>query len=412
MKTNQKETFFETLILPTGQMIELVLAHIAPHYRAKYGVLMQEPLNKVAAFVLHPETPAQALASLASPLVAVMGYLRNLLSSVNHAEPTASSVDVFIQQVENMQKVAGPLFANLEKAVGYHGGNATVWHSRYTPPFAKYAKWRTFVRNINFEENMKQLKLDDALRAFAEMGQIGSRTGREKAPELWDAIFQNEGSDLKSALAKLFQVRKPGTIQVPAGFDGLSVLEKLAQSTGGKTGREIWNALMGSDAPLSPPKASEQKPAASGPAQRPATAPQPVSSSPRQFEAVPSAATPAIPDGITIRMVANGMLEVKAEFDVRPHIKTLEFAHELNLRFNAQHPPMSMAVQCSYIQLPTVVNGLNEKIQGVKNFIPAIQREYDSYTQGYQEAQLEKKFASLLSPEERALFAKMYRKAA
>lgn len=197
-KTSPKEEFFRTQLVPAGQVVELYL-HYAPDYlRKALSQLLFETLGLVSVFAISPATPDRkpTFQALGRAVASLTGFLKGELALLEQKGPRHNAK--FKANAASVESELKPLVAALLQAIKYTSAKRTSWLERLmrdpTPLTAngRYNKWRTFVKNLDFQENMQALGLGAAAKGVPA---LGSAQGRQEVPLLWRACFAGEAAD-------------------------------------------------------------------------------------------------------------------------------------------------------------------------------------------------------------------------
>jgi hypothetical protein len=244
--TPVKEVFFQEQLVPTGQLAELYLEKVKKHCKWEHHKLSQmlfDNLGLVSIFAISPATPAdkKLFSAMSVQLEHLKSTLKEGLLKLNVKKPDSSHTSAFRSQVLGLAGRIEPQLEALRTCMQFSDTKRGVWlDSLVEKPTAltqkgRYSKWRTLVRNMDFQMNMAGM----GLATVAEDVSLGSSQGREELPELWRSLFRS-GVDSSAPAADTaedsssylpagitVQSNHVGALAVSAKFDPNRVLKKL-----------------------------------------------------------------------------------------------------------------------------------------------------------------------------------------
>lgn len=192
--TSIKEVFFRDYLIPAGQLAEVYVATNSTRIDEKVPRILFETLGLASAYAISPATPA--IKSEFNPLsCAVQRIIDLLMEDLNFQISSKKSNENASKMYGNARSMAirlEPLAKNLHEVIGYNPVLRGAWMGRIMEvptPITKdgqYKKWRTFVRNIDFEKNMNGRGLQSLI---AKMPTLASGEGKLQAPSLWRECF-------------------------------------------------------------------------------------------------------------------------------------------------------------------------------------------------------------------------------
>ena len=235
-----KEEFFRTKLIPAGQLTEVYLHHASRIRVAALSRDVFEILGLVSAFAISPSTPADTaiFMALGQSIEQIISLLRGDLVGINCAKPTSEQTRDFRAGQNSILERLKPHLDALLTTMKYVPQERGAWLEnlmRTATPLTRnreYKKWRTFVRNLDFEQNMQSLGMRDVAKALPA---LGSHQGREEAPVLWRACFDSAWQDgqglVQSApyLPTGVEVKSTATglLEVTRSYDHRKVLKKV-----------------------------------------------------------------------------------------------------------------------------------------------------------------------------------------
>lgn len=238
-----KEAFFRTRLIPAGQIAEVYLHHASHVYAGELSRDVFETLGLASVFVVSPATQAdtEIFTALGESILQIIKLLRSDLLGINCAKPTSEQTRVFRTNQRTIGERLAPHLDAVLTTMQYAPKNRGPWLENLmntaTPLTCNrsYKKWRTFVRNLDFEKNMHNLGMVDVVKALPA---LGSHQGKEEAPALWRACFDSsfeEGEDVVQGAPYLpsgVEVRSTATglLEVTHSYDHRKVLKKMLLS--------------------------------------------------------------------------------------------------------------------------------------------------------------------------------------
>jgi hypothetical protein len=252
-----KEAFFHDYLVPTGQVAEIYLHQVkklCSWHHKELSSLLFDNLGLVSTFAISPATRAdkKLFQSLTTQVECLQSVLKADLQHVNTAKPDHKQLTAFRSAANTLAGRLKLHVTTLHTCMKFSDDSRGAWLARLaqepTPLTrqGRYSKWRTLVRNMDFQVNMAL----QGLAALASDMPLGSHQGREEVPELWRTLFH---SDVATATAPstadaasdylpagvTVQSNSVGALAVSCRFDPKKVLKKLL-------------AAVGADAPLPP----------------------------------------------------------------------------------------------------------------------------------------------------------------
>jgi hypothetical protein len=249
-----KEQFFSLHLVPTGQLAEMYFrlapakqtgkvtrfVHGASEQAAQF---LYDALGLTSAFAISPATPADAklFKKLIADVEAIASFLSTELAPLNHEHPSSAVKSAFNKNAITFAERLRPLTDQLLKTIEFAPASSVQWMKRIMAvPTAltmdgKYSKWRTLVRNYDFEENMR--KRGHYLTAKA-VAPVGSSAGMEQAPALWRECFDTDWGSAdrvraaRPTLPKRAEVKSnaSGLLDITMTFDPRRALKKVLAS--------------------------------------------------------------------------------------------------------------------------------------------------------------------------------------
>lgn len=248
MSTNTispKEEFFRTKLIPAGQLTEVYLHHMSQHRRGDVSRILFENLGLTSAFAISPSTPSdkKLFAALSSSVQQLINMLRddlmaiNTSLAINTSRHTAEQSRAFRASQASIVDRLKPHLASLLELMQYTPEGREKWLETVTATSTplttgrEYKKWRTFVRNLDFDLNMQSLGLREAAKALPV---LGSRQGKAEAPTLWRKCFDTvwtDGTELIQGGPYLpagvsVKSTSTGLLEVTHSYDHRKVLKK------------------------------------------------------------------------------------------------------------------------------------------------------------------------------------------
>ncbi len=252
----QKDIFFQTILIPAGQAVELIrLLSSSSYYRsASDGVsaqalshLLWEPLNLCAAYVLSPtttslaevESPARKLhqlilhtLDLGNTKTASEVLVRLFRGSVAYGGNQSSTKTRFASNVKTLVRELPLVLKELYGAIGYMPEVRTQWLAKLeknAPAViarGRISGWKTFVRNKSWVPLAAQLGLTPSQESLfdskaAPEHRLGSRPGKEQLETLWHDAFKDVPVAAAPGAAVVDLVRLPTSISVRSTAHGL-----------------------------------------------------------------------------------------------------------------------------------------------------------------------------------------------
>lgn len=255
MPNSMKEEFFRTKLIPAGQVAEVYLHNASSWLRKDLSQLLFETLGLVSAFAISPSTPNRKglFASLGENVQNLIDAMRADLEALKAPKPKMGST--FSSAANSGSRRFKPLIDAILHDMKYVPEKRAKWMEGVmqtpTPLTQKgqYSKWRTFVRHIDFQENMRILGLAYAAK---DMGALGSAQGREEAPLLWRECFDTvpgEADDARPAGTLLpagvaIKSNATGLLDVHYEFDPRKVLKKFLKDVTAKVPPELDELLL------------------------------------------------------------------------------------------------------------------------------------------------------------------------
>lgn len=215
----QKELFFKEVLVPTGQLVELLVFLTHRHeVRTKLDVNLRapalahqlwEPLNLAAAYVLTAvpgQIPAvnEAITHLQAALVkaldlgatkAAKEYVASAFKR-SHPTTTAPIVSRFITNLKHLRGDLPGLVSGINTAIGYAPAVRDKWLNevfRQRTPITATSNpsgWRTFVRNSEWSRAAGLLGVSALFTpGFRTQDRFGSRVGQARLAALWSEVF-------------------------------------------------------------------------------------------------------------------------------------------------------------------------------------------------------------------------------
>jgi hypothetical protein len=244
--TPLKEAFFQEHLVPTGQLAELYMEKVKKHCKWDHHKLSQmlfDNLGLVSIFAISPATPSdkKLFSAMSVQLEHLKSTLKEGLLKLNVKKPDSSHTSAFRSQAMGLAGRIKPQLEALRTCMGFSDTKRGVWlDALVEKPTAltrkgRYSKWRTLVRNMDFQLNMASM----GLATVAEDVSLGSAQGREELPELWRNLFRS-GVETSTSTADTteetasylpagitVQSNHVGALAVSAKFDPNRVLKKL-----------------------------------------------------------------------------------------------------------------------------------------------------------------------------------------
>jgi hypothetical protein len=234
-----KEEFFRTKLIPVGQLAELYRHHLMKHQRVEFSRYVFDNLGLVSVFAISPATPAtkSQFDTLAASVTNIINLLREDLLTLNQPKVTTESLRALRAGQASIMQRLQPHFASLMATMEFVPEVRSKWlASRLKVPTPltagrRFRKWRTFVRNLDFDQNMDRLGLVGAVR---DMPILGSSQGKDEAPALWRKCFDTvwtdgeQGSRSGPYLPTGVSVKSTSTgmLEVTHSFDPRQVVKK------------------------------------------------------------------------------------------------------------------------------------------------------------------------------------------
>lgn len=236
-----KEEFFRTKLIPAGQVAEVYLHHMAERSRGPVSLILFENLGLASAFAISSATPNDKalFAVLGSSVQQIINLLREDLLAVNRQRPAAEHTRAFRASqgrvVERLQPHIATLLETMKYVPEGRGNWLATLLAKPTPltTTREYKKWRTLVRNLDFDLNMQSLGLSEAAKVLPV---LGSHQGKAEAPVLWrkcfDTVWANgavlvQGGPYLPAGVSV-KSTSTGMLEVTHNFDHRKVLKKAA----------------------------------------------------------------------------------------------------------------------------------------------------------------------------------------
>lgn len=215
----QKDLFFKEILIPTGQLTELLVFLTHRHdVRAKLDVGMRapalahqlwDPLNRAAAYVLTAPQDAlpgvdEAVRALQQALIQTLNLgdtkaaKEHVASAFKRSQlaTTAIIVNRLVSNLKHLKVDLPGLIDALNTSMGYASANRTKWLAEVLHPRTAITQgghpsgWRTFVRNSEWSATAGLLGVSALFPAgFRAQDQYGSRMGRTRLPILWNDVF-------------------------------------------------------------------------------------------------------------------------------------------------------------------------------------------------------------------------------
>jgi len=196
-----KEAFFQEYLVPAGQLAELYGEQLKKHCKwanPHLAQLLFDNLGLVSIFAISPATAPDP--NLFSALSEQVGHLKATLTEdllhLNVAKPDHKRVSAFCSAARTLAERVNPHIAALRTCMNFSDKKRGAWLKPLVEkPTAltqngRYGKWRTLVRNMDFQTNMSA----HGLAALAERVSLGSHTGREALPDLWRSLFHSSAT--------------------------------------------------------------------------------------------------------------------------------------------------------------------------------------------------------------------------
>lgn len=250
-----KEEFFRTKLIPAGQVAEIYVHQAAPYQRKDLSQMLFETLGLVSAFAISPSTPNRKglFVSLGEHVQTLIDLMRTDLDELK-APPTRRLGTSFRASVNTATTRFKPVVEALLLEMKYSPAKRAAWMEsvmRVPTPLTQkgqYSKWRTFVRHIDFQENMRTLGLAHAAK---DMPTLGSSQGREEAPLLWRECFtttagENHVAPSAGALLPpgvVIKSNATGLLDVQYEIDPRKVLKKALKEVAGQAPPELEDLL-------------------------------------------------------------------------------------------------------------------------------------------------------------------------
>lgn len=242
--TPVKEAFFQEQLVPAGQLAELYLEKVKKHCNWAHHGLSQtlfDNLGLVSIFAISPATPAdkKLFSAMSAQLDQLKTTLKEDLLTLNVKKPDSSHRAAFLSRVKLLSEKIKPQIFALRAWMQFSDEKRGDWLfpliEKPTPltQLGRYGKWRTLVRNMDFQLNMTAM----GLSLVAADISLGSSQGREELPELWRKLFHS-GVDAAAAGATplsnsgylptgiTVQSNNVGALAVSAKFDPKRALKK------------------------------------------------------------------------------------------------------------------------------------------------------------------------------------------
>jgi len=248
--TPVKEVFFQEQLVPTGQLAELYMEKVKKHCKwdhHKLSQLLFDNLGLVSIFAISPATPSdkKLFSAMSVQLEHLKSMLKEGLLKLNFKKLDSTHTSAFRSQAMGLAGRIQPQLDALRTCMQFSDEKRGAWlNPLVEKPTAltqkgRYSKWRTLVRNMDFQLNMAAM----GLATVADDVSLGSAQGRDELPELWRSLFR-AGVDTSSADASpgdnpsylptgiTVQSNNVGALAVSAKFDPKRVLKKqLAEAT-------------------------------------------------------------------------------------------------------------------------------------------------------------------------------------
>lgn len=221
---NAKEIFFSNELVPTGQLLEVVLAHARTvtsiaspprirtlKQRQQFGVELRDALNLLSVWAINPanknlEEVSKNLLdwritmrnALNLPSTIRTNFLRSLVDGTKcQLTPTQAgkvAKDFAIMSRQLLQAVT-----ELLELIGYSSARRHHWVrtqlSVYSPLTAgdRMNRWRTFVKNGSWTRTFELLSLDaiSGRPSVEPEYRQATAVGRTHATNLWKAVFED-----------------------------------------------------------------------------------------------------------------------------------------------------------------------------------------------------------------------------
>lgn len=243
--TPVKEVFFREQLVPAGQLAELYLEKVKKHCSWVHHGLSQllfDNLGLVSIFAISPATPAdkKLFSAMSVQLDHLKSTLKEDLLTLNVKKPDSTHSSAFRFQVKDLANRIKPQIEALRTCMQFSDEKRGRWMDHLvekpTPLTQKgrYSKWRTLVRNMDFQLNMNAM----GLGTVAADVSLGSAQGREELPELWRTLFHSGAGATAVEAAPgdnpgylptgiTVQSNNVGALVVSAKFDPKKALKKL-----------------------------------------------------------------------------------------------------------------------------------------------------------------------------------------
>jgi hypothetical protein len=203
---SHKEAFFREFLIPAGQAAEVFVHCFGDRHQSQISQILFENLGLASAFAISPATPdsGKIFKPMGKAIQDIIDLLKHDLAQFN-IDGAKGDFAVQRQNARTFNDRMLPLVKNLHSLMGYAPQTQEKWMQKIMKvetPLTRnghYNKWRTFVRHIDFSDNMDKLGLAVAAK---KVGKLGSEQGREMAPVLWRECFDTNWDGTQFAPAK------------------------------------------------------------------------------------------------------------------------------------------------------------------------------------------------------------------
>lgn len=268
-----KEAFFRDLLVPTGQVLEVLLALLQSHMRRDEHTMLAhdafEPLNLASCYAIRPGNTeldglADAVEAYAQGMLRIIKslgqarapYLAATLGvrfSGSSAKMHAAVRGIAAQFRKELNDLTAPVLA----AIGYNSSIRSQWLAEQTAqptvltPRGTTNKWRTLVRNTSWQRAVEMLDISAAVaNDKLTRNSFTNFAGVEAAALLWREAFAATGTPVSVPAAPgrlpagvVVRSTSGGELQVEADFDPKQFLDKQQLKAMKAPGRVVTPAL-------------------------------------------------------------------------------------------------------------------------------------------------------------------------